>query len=669
MTAGASTSLRTTLLHAPMLPAAISLTAGILLYIAYPHGWISFATVAAVATCLIFKWNHAAIMASFLTMGIISAQFNYPRQPSDRMLDSEVTVSGVVKAMHENEESRTMIVEVDTVDNQPVRGFRVFVTNWSFYPEITETQRVKFRSTLSLPEPNGGMPDETDLAEVLWKKRVVAVTQIRRDDVVSISDEPGMLNSLRRINLKIKSIIGATSMSQFSKQFLITTLTGDSEMFTPDERLAFSRAGIAHVLALSGLHVAIISLLLSILLWPMMIFGLWKWRRVLIVIILWVYAVITGLTPSVVRAVIMASLLTFTFVTERRPAPLNSLSFAAILILLFSPWSIYSIGFQLSFLSVLSILLLARKLNPVPERNRLGYRVMSLFTVTFAAVIATGIVSAYYFRVFPVWFFLANIPVTLLLPFIIGGGAVVTACSALGLHATIVEQITDFLCRMVKHINEFVNALPGASIDGVEVNRWQITLFVIVIALLTLSLYTLRRRHLLMAVAAMAGLALVTFFPQRLASEPVAYIPRHSAEPAIIVPSGHILRVFTPKSERHHDTVRQRCLARYAGFMQRRRIDSVEVVSAANRMVRVNEHKALFVTSNSVPMVKDSVDYLIVCGGYKGSITELYRGIPHRQILLGSDIRSKRHDAYLDSLKTLPGAAVISLRRSPVYIY
>lgn len=142
-------------------------------------------------------------------------------------------------------------------------------------------------------------------------------------------------------------------------QAVVSALTiGEKTDLTPELKAMYSAAGVSHVLALSGLHVGILSCILLWLFYPLTY--LKHGRKILaflVVCLLWLFAFISGLSSSVVRAVVMYSLYTFaSFCSEERFSGMHSLVLAAFLMLIYNPFFLFDISFQLSFTAVFSIL-------------------------------------------------------------------------------------------------------------------------------------------------------------------------------------------------------------------------------------------------------------------------------------------------------------------------
>ena len=174
---------------------------------------------------------------------------------------------------------------------------------------------------------------------------------------------------------------------------------------------AYSSTGTMHVLAVSGMHVGIIYKLLQWLLG-----FLKKFKRgailqsILLVLLLWFYAFITGLSPAVLRAVAMFTLIIFADLLKRRTSIFNTLSITAIGLLCYKPFYIMDVGFQLSFLAVGGIIFLQPKILRLIELdNKIAHWIWEISSVSIAAQIVTFPLGLLYFHQFPNYFLLSNL--------------------------------------------------------------------------------------------------------------------------------------------------------------------------------------------------------------------------------------------------------------------
>lgn len=219
-----------------------------------------------------------------------------------------------------------------------------------------------------------------------------------------------ILDNLRSMIAETLDRLHGVEQSSFLKGILLA----DRGEISPDLKQSFVDTGTIHVLAVSGLHVGIVAVVFYAL------FGLLRFGRRAIIFLtiagLFVYMLLTGSTPSVIRATIMASIILLGQVFERRGDIYNSLSVAAIIILLWDPRQLFNVGFQLSFAAVLSIValypILANLIKKIPERfeeiKAIDY-VLKLFAVSLAAQLGTLPFTAFYFERISVVSLLANL--------------------------------------------------------------------------------------------------------------------------------------------------------------------------------------------------------------------------------------------------------------------
>ena len=257
---------------------------------------------------------------------------------------------------------------------------------------------------------------------------------------------------------------------------------GIKDGLDPETRQAYATAGAMHVLAVSGLHVGIIYAVFAALIGGLRrhklgryVFAGW------IILCLWGFAFLTGLSPSVMRAATMFSFMAIGQSLQRPTNIYNTLASSAFVLLLVNPFLITSVGFQLSYLAVLGIVYLQPRIygwwNPP---NRILDWAWQLTAVSIAAQIATGPLAVFYFHVFPTYFFLSNLIVVPLATFILIGGLAVLAASVI--HPALAQAIAWALEWLVWGMNEAVFALeklPGSQIEDLVLSPNQVILLCI----------------------------------------------------------------------------------------------------------------------------------------------------------------------------------------------
>ncbi len=258
-----------------------------------------------------------------------------------------------------------------------------------------------------------------------------------------------------------------------SKQIALALLLGQKESLGKEVKQAYSATGTQHILAVSGLHVAIIY---SILLLPLTYFkqeghALRKIYLLLVMGLIWIYALMTGFSPSVVRAVVMFSLVTLGQMRKRKPSIWNILSFSALLLLVLDPGVRTDLGFQLSYLAVAGIV----GLQPLilqfwsPPNRVLDY-FWQMATVTLAAQLITSPLTIHYFHTFPSYFLLANLLIVPLSYLILCAGVPFLLLAWVPFLGGVLGAIVDFLLLLQNEVTYRIQNLPAALWQGIHLS-------------------------------------------------------------------------------------------------------------------------------------------------------------------------------------------------------
>ena len=204
-------------------------------------------------------------------------------------------------------------------------------------------------------------------------------------------------------------------------------LLGQRQDISTEILNSYSKAGAMHILAVSGLHVGIVLLLLNSLFKPMEYLRHGKFMKIIvIVVILWGFAIVAGLSASVTRAVTMFSIVAIGMNLKRPSNIFNTLAISMFFLLLFKPLFLFDVGFQMSYLAVIAIVtfqpLMVRLWQPKfkPVKTLWG-----IFTITMAAQLGVMPISLFYFHQFPGLFFVSNLIIIPFLGVILGMGILV----------------------------------------------------------------------------------------------------------------------------------------------------------------------------------------------------------------------------------------------------
>lgn len=225
----------------------------------------------------------------------------------------------------------------------------------------------------------------------------------------------------RSLRQQLLSPLENTSLSNAEKSVLSTLTLGYKESVPKEIRQRFSATGVAHILAISGFHVATVCGFISLLLSFLTIHNAGQWIKYTVTLLfLWGFTLLTGLAASSVRAAIMLSLYLTGKQFRRNTDSYNTLAASAFCMLVYDPFYLFDIGFQLSYIAVFFILFLEPEINSwIKIRNPLVKKFWNLITVTLAAQTGVLFLCLYYFGEFSSVFLLTNLPVTLIATFLI----------------------------------------------------------------------------------------------------------------------------------------------------------------------------------------------------------------------------------------------------------
>ena len=257
---------------------------------------------------------------------------------------------------------------------------------------------------------------------------------------------------------------------------------GYKQELDPQLKKLFQASGAAHVLAVSGLHTGIIY---GVLIWLLTFGGrlkpqyenrIGRWCLSLVVIAaMWGYAWLTGMTPSVVRAVLMVSVYEIGRMAYRQAFSLNTVATAAFIILVVRPTDLWSVSFQLSFAATAAIIILCSGFTYI-RFPALRY-LITVLLVSLAAQLGTLPLTMYYFGQFSNYFLLTNLIVLPLATLLVPCGLLTVAFGGCWAGLAL-GRITGWLAGLMNHAVGWIEHLPGSTtqvqIDAVMVGIYYI---------------------------------------------------------------------------------------------------------------------------------------------------------------------------------------------------
>lgn len=445
---------------------------------------------------------------------------------------------------------------------------------------------------------NKGNPGEFD-AEKYWKGKGIAHISFvgERDYKLVDHVEQGVFD---RFTDQLRTYCSSALNSLFGGQegaVLSAIVLGDKSHLTDEIRNSFMNTGAMHVLAVSGLHVGLILYLLLFIAERFSKFISRRSALIGILIFLWIYAVITGLSPSVVRAVFMFSMLSVSQLISREYDSINILFFTAFCLLLYEPLYLYDIGFQLSYLAMLGIFLFYDPIQTlIQPKNKLLSKIWQGTAIGLAAQIMTTPFSLYYFHQFPNYFILSNIGLMATSGVILGLGIAVLALYKLSF---LIKPIVLFLWTTLFVTIGFlswVEQLPGAVAYGYDLTIWQGSILIFGCFLLFFSKSRKIRFYGAVPLVLISILWITSDRYDRMSSNEVC-IFSHNRPLIALKSNGKIFCFYQGKTDKDREKA-EMIVASYAKQFP----GEIEFHEFSNKAISLSNHQIEF---NLIPMKED----------------------------------------------------------------
>ena len=472
--------------ESPLLRLAVCLMAGIVIGndVEAGHWLLPLLAGAVVLTMLLWKkalLQSVAIAVCFVLLGWLltarqkeSLQVQWPEE--------EVKYEAVVLS-EPQEKPKTMAVDIMLVKSgqklkgyfykdERSRGLRIG-DGLSIQSRIRETSdwhrgTFDYRRYLEIH----GFTGSTFVSSWKWQKVRVSLEGLSRLERTKLY--------FLRLRTRLLKRLAVDDSSEDQYAVVAAMALGDKSALTKDLREVYAVTGASHVLALSGLHLGIIYTLLSLLIvgrrWQMV-------SQMLIVLCIWAFVFLVGMSTSVVRSATMLTVYALLSLGYRDKMTVNTLAFTAIVMLMVHPLSLYDVGFQMSFMAVLAILVFMPLLEGLfPREYLLTHQsvrwLWSMVAVSVSAQIGVAPLIAYYFGRFSTFFLLTNFIVIPAATLILWLSPVVLLFPSLAyLLLYIVKCLNTVLGQMA--------AWPGASIEALHPTVLQTVMIYVVILCIT----------------------------------------------------------------------------------------------------------------------------------------------------------------------------------------
>lgn len=337
---------------------------------------------------------------------------------------------------------------------------------------------------------NNGNPCEFNYSRWLEGQGIKQMAFFRPSDITGyLAGERHSLRETSLIAARHMTDLFRKSGLQDNELGLIIALTlGDKEYLEQERLTSFSRAGAMHIMAVSGLHVGMISMALSWLLFFLR--GRLKRIRALIIVpALWAFAFITGLSPSVLRATIMFTFLQAGSVMHRPAAGMNSLLASAFILITIHPGVIFEAGFQLSYLAVAFIITFYYDLSRLVRiKNRIFNYLWQITALSMVAQAGTMALSIRLFNIFPLLFLVANIVIIPITFLIVLMAILLLITSPLPPVSSLIALLLDRLASFTLNYTGLISSAQHGVITNIGMSASETIMLTLTMALLLATL-------------------------------------------------------------------------------------------------------------------------------------------------------------------------------------
>lgn len=411
----------------------------------------------------------------------------------------EVTGEGIALAKvcePPSEKDKTIKVLLDQ------RGFKVM----AYFEKSDEAMNLNYGDLLAFSVPVEAVPppknpEEFDYRQYLERRGVKGRVYLKQGEWANTGVNEGNPVYAFAYRFRDRMLLALQRCGVTEDEFGVgaAILLGYDESLPAQVRQNFVAAGSMHILCVSGMHVGIIYLLASFIL-NLLGKGRRRFfiRRLILLLLVWFYALLTGLSPSIVRSALMISFVLFGEMMHRKGFALNSIAASAFILLLIDPNNLFAIGFQLSYVAVVGIFMLQKPIyNLIYVPNKFLDKVWEITAVSLAAQVATMPFAIYYFKQFTPYFWLSNLFMTPLSFLVIMAGMLLLVFSWVPLVNVAFGKVVWVSLHVMNETASWIEQLPCSLIKGLYMSDLQFAMSVVLLLFLWLFVSLKKKRMIL----------------------------------------------------------------------------------------------------------------------------------------------------------------------------
>lgn len=332
-------------------------------------------------------------------------------------------------------------------------------------------------------------PEQFDYQKYLFRKGILRQVYLRDDAWEKLNENK--VNPVYCFSYRLRDFLLRTirELGIEGEEYSVATaiLLGYDDTLPTELREKYVAAGSMHILCVSGMHVGVVFMVFSYMLSFLSKRKRWQnlLKQSLLLLLIWFYAILAGLAPSILRATIMLSFVILSDMVKREGVLLNSLAASAFLLLCIDPANLFNIGFLLSYCAVVGIVVLQKPIYRLfYVKFKILDKIWEMTSVTLAAQIATAPFSIYYFHQFPMYFWLSNLFMTPISSVVITSGIVMLLIFFIPYINVGVAWGVKWMIYVMNYVVTWVENLPMSIIKGLYISDLEFACLLVALLLL-----------------------------------------------------------------------------------------------------------------------------------------------------------------------------------------
>jgi competence protein ComEC len=456
----------------------------------------------------------------------------------------------VIEELKSNEYYTKFIVKIDSFNHQKSSGKLLVYFSKKNPDNLFIGDLVSFNSEVK-PIVKNYNPDTFDYANYMENQNVFHQIKCFENDYFignKVKNFTFYINELRK---KLVHSFDAHHFSVRTKSIINALLLGQKQQIDSETLNDYKNAGVVHILAISGLHIGIIYAFFNF------IFGFLNRvkhgktvKLVIIILLLWLFALISGMSASITRSVMMFSVIAFGTFLNRKNFMFNAIAASLLILLIYNPLLIFDVGFQLSYAAVISILLFQPFYQKFYySKNKIVVYITDLFLISLTAQLGVLPLMLLYFKQVPTLFLLANFVVIPVATAVLIIGIVVLFLNFVYLPlALIIGKVISFLVEFMNYYIHWLSSFQDYVIKNITFTPFLTVGLYLLILSIVYWIYEPKNKRFLFVLVTTLSFQILYFYTKNETSHKNELIVYNNKESAISIFDANRITVFSNDS-------------------------------------------------------------------------------------------------------------------------